>query len=179
MTHDMGKSKIYILYVLLMNNEQHGGRRKKSCLSQLLEHHDKILRMLEENANVDVIYTDFKKAYEKVDHKKLLEKMEKKYGITGKLKNWLTDFLTNRVQKVVIEETLSEETKVVSGAVQGSVMGPIFFLMFIGDIADDITANTKLFVDDAKVKSLINKKKMLNFCKRTLINYSCGKKITK
>ena len=61
----------------MMNSEQHGSRRKKSCLSQLLEHHDEILRALEENANIDVIYTDFEKAYEKVDHKKLIEKMEK------------------------------------------------------------------------------------------------------
>ena len=140
----------------LMNSEQHGSRRKKSCLSQLLEHHEEILRALEDNANIDVIYTDFEKAYEKVGHKKLIEKMEKRYGITGKLKNGLKDFLNNRVQKVVIEETASKETKVISGAIQGSVMGPIFFLMFIGDITDDITANTKLFVDDAKVKSCIN-----------------------
>ena len=64
--------------------------------------------------------------------------------------------MKNRVQKVVIKETVSEEVKVISGAVQGSVLGPIFFLMFIGDITDDITANTKLFVDDAKIKSCIN-----------------------
>jgi hypothetical protein len=86
-----------------------------------------------------------------------LKRWKKRYGITGKLKNWLQDFLKNRVQKVVIEETVSKETKVISGAVQGSVMGPIFFLMFIGDITDDITANTKLFVDDAKVKSPVSK----------------------
>ena len=141
----------------LMNQDQHGSRRKMSCLSQLLEHHDEILRILEENGNVDVIYTDFEKAYEKVDHKKLIEKMETKYRITGKLKMWLQDFLKNRVQKVLIHETLSEESQVVSGAVQGSVLGPIFFLMFIGDITDDTTANTKLFVDDAKVKSKIEK----------------------
>ena len=111
--------------------------------------------MLEENRNVDVIYTDFEKAFEKVDHKKLVDKMENKYGITWKLKNWLEDFLKNRLQKVLIEVTLSEESKFVSWAVQGSEVGPIFFLMFIDDITDDITANTKLFVDDAKVKSLI------------------------
>ena len=61
------------------------------------------------------------------------------------------------MQKVLIHETLSEESQVVSGAVQGSVLGPVFFLMFIGDITDDKTANTKLFVDDAKVKSKIEK----------------------
>ena len=66
----------------LMNHDQHGSRRKKLCLSQLLENHDKILRMFEENRNVDIIYTNFEKAFEKVDHKKLVDKMENKYGIT-------------------------------------------------------------------------------------------------
>ena len=136
-------------------NEQHGSRRKKSCLSQLLEHQDEILRMLEHGGNVDVIYTDFEKAYEKVSHEKLLDKMKNKYGIQGKLWEWLKNFLFERKQQVLIEETKSEESAVISGAVQGSVLGPVFFLMFIGDITEDIEANTKLFVDDAKVKDLI------------------------
>ena len=80
----------------LMNKEQHGSRRKKSCLSQLLEHQDEILRMLEHGGNVDVIYTDFEKAYEKVSHEKLLDKMKNKYGIQGKLWNWLKNFLSER-----------------------------------------------------------------------------------
>ena len=58
----------------LMNNKQHVGRRKKSCLSQLLEHHDEISRMLEENVNVDVVYAEFGKAYKNIHHKNMLEK---------------------------------------------------------------------------------------------------------
>ena len=61
--------------------KQHGSRKNKSCLSQLLEHHEEILKMLEESGNVDVIYTDFEKAYEKIDHWKLLEKVKNQYGI--------------------------------------------------------------------------------------------------
>ena len=68
----------------LMNKEQHGSRTKKSCLSKLLEHHDEILRMLENGGNVDVIYTDFEKAYEKVSHEKLLDKIKKQIWNSGK-----------------------------------------------------------------------------------------------
>ena len=60
----------------LMDPDQHGSRSKRSCLSQLLEHHDEILKMMEEGGNVDVIYTYFEKAYEKVDHEKLLDKIK-------------------------------------------------------------------------------------------------------
>ena len=139
----------------LMNINQHGSRRNKSCLSQLLEHHDQILKMLEEGGNVDVVYTDFEKAYEKVSHEKLMEKMKTQYNITGKMAKWLQDFFSKRTQKVLIEEVTSEESKVVSGAVQGSVLGPVFFLMYIGDITDQVKADMKLFVDDAKVKKIV------------------------
>ena len=83
------------------------------------------------------------------------KRWKKKYGITGKLGIWLRNFFEERKQLVLIEETKSEKSEVVSGAVQGSVLGPVFFLMFIGDITEDLEANTKLFVDDAKVKKLI------------------------
>ena len=73
----------------LMDPDQHGSRQKRSCLSQLLEHHDDILKVLEEGGNVDVIYTDFAKAYDKVDHAKLLNKMKNKFGIQGRLGIWL------------------------------------------------------------------------------------------
>ena len=59
----------------LMDPDQHGSRQRRSCLSQLMEHHDEILKMMEEGGNVDVIYTDFAKAYEKIDHAELLNKM--------------------------------------------------------------------------------------------------------
>ena len=70
--------------------------------------------MLEQGENVDVIYTDFEKAYEKVSHTKLQEKMKVKYGITGKLAKWLRNFFEERKQLVLIEETKSEESEVIS-----------------------------------------------------------------
>ena len=138
-----------------MDPNQHGSRQNRSCLSQLLEHHDEILKMIEEGSNVDVIYSDFEKAYDKIDHKVLVFKMEKQFKIKGKMLKWLTTFLENRKQQVVIEGRKSKVSKVVSGSVQGSVMGPVLFLMYVKDLSKNITANTKIFVDDAKIKNKI------------------------
>ena len=139
----------------LMDPDQHGSRQKRSCLSQLLEHHDEILKVLEEGGNIDVVYADFAKAYDKVDHAKLLKKMKDKFGIQGRLGIWIKKFLENRAQQVLIEETTSEKSIVKSGSIQGSVLGPVLFLMFIQDISEDMTVNTKVFVDDTKLKEKI------------------------
>ena len=80
----------------LMDRDQHGSRRGRSCLSQLLEHQDEILRILEEGNNVDVVYTDFEKAYEKVDHRKLVQKMKSQFGIEGKIGKWLQCFFRKK-----------------------------------------------------------------------------------
>ena len=139
----------------LMDPDQHGSRQRRSCLSQLLEHHDEILKMLEAGGNVDVVYTDFEKAYEKVEHKTLLKKMENKFRIRGKVLKWFESFLKNRKQHVLIEGIKSNSSAVVSGSVQGSVLGPVIFLMFISDMAEELETKPKLFVDDAKIKEKI------------------------
>ena len=112
----------------LMDPNQHGSRLKRSCLSQLLEHHDEVLKILEEGGNVDVIYADFAKAYDKVDHAKLLEKMKEKFGIEGRLGLWISKFLHMRKPKILVEETTSKESEVKSGSIQGSVLAPVLFL---------------------------------------------------
>ena len=143
----------------LMDPDQHGSRQKRSCLSQLLEHHDEILKMLEDGVNVDVIYTDFAKAYEKIDHAQLLKKMKNQFGITGKLGKWIQNFLQDRKQQVLVEEITSQKSKVMSGSIQGSVLGPVLFLMYIQDISKGITAQIKIFVDDTKMKDVISEEK--------------------
>ena len=95
----------------LMDPDQHGSRQKRSCLSQLLEHHDEILKVLEEGGNIDVIYADFAKAYDKVDHAKLLVKMKDRFGIHGRLGSWIKKFLENREQQILVEETTSKYPK--------------------------------------------------------------------
>jgi hypothetical protein len=84
---------------------------------------------MEEGGNVDVIYTDFAKAYDKVDHTILLKKLKDQFGISGKLGEWIHNFLVGRKQQVLIEGSKSQESMVVSGSIQWSVLGPVLFLM--------------------------------------------------
>ena len=119
----------------LFNESQHGFRSGRSCLSQLLEHYDTVLSILEDGANADVVYLDFAKAFDKVDHRIVLNKIQK-LGIHGKVYEWIESFLSNRYQSVTVNGTISEPQKVISGVPQGSVLGPIIFLILIGDIDD-------------------------------------------
>ena len=110
----------------LLNDNQHGFRSGRSCLSELLEHYDTLLSYLEEGFNVDVIYLDFAKAFDKLDIKIALEKM-KKLGINNKIFKWIEALLNDRKQKVIVNGINSEPGNVKSGVPQGSVLGPLIF----------------------------------------------------
>ena len=134
-----------------MNANQHGFRPGRSCLSQLLTHQEIILTALGSNKNVDVVYLDFAKAFDKVDLGILLHKV-KEMGITGNLGKWIYNFLHERKQFVAAEGALSQESDVVSGVPQGSVLGPILFLIHIADIGKDAAhARVASFADDTRV----------------------------
>ena len=131
-----------------MSPMQHGFCSGRSCLSQLLEHHNKILEELEKPNNVDVIYLDFAKAFDKVDHSILLNKL-KKIGINGKICVWKHNFLSNRQQCVAVNGTTSSEAQVRSDVPQGWVLGPLLFLIHISDINYEIADSTvSCFADD-------------------------------
>ena len=93
------------------NVNQHGFRVGRSCLSQLLTHYDNIISLLEKGVNVDTIYLDFAKAFDKVDHSIVLKKLTL-LGIRGKVLSWIESFLTNRTQKVMVNGFLSEPAPV-------------------------------------------------------------------
>ena len=135
----------------LFNNSQHGFRIGRSCLSQLLAHHDKILSLLERGLNVDTVYLDFSKAFDKVDHRIVLKKLSL-LGIRGKILSWLKSFLSSRTQKVMVNGVLSEPSPVTSGVPQGSVIGPLLFLILIGDIDGGIISSfLSSFADDTRL----------------------------
>ena len=100
--------------------------------------------------NVDVVYLDFAKAFDKVDHKIVLAKAFN-FGIRGKLLSWIKEFLSNRTQSVIVNGTLSSPRPVISGVPQGSVIGPLIFLILISDI-DENTLHSKIasFADDTR-----------------------------
>ena len=138
-----------------MDPKQHGSRAKRSCLSQLLEHHLEILDMLERGENVDLVYLDFSKAFDKCDINILIHKV-KALGITGKVGRWINSFLKNRKQNVVVNGTKSRESNVTSGVPQGTVLGPLLFLIYIADIGENIKGKLQVYVDDTKLKKPIN-----------------------
>ena len=112
----------------LYNPSQHGFRSGRSCLSQLIEHLDNVISILEKGENVDVVYLDFSKAFDKVDFKVALNKINK-LGIKGKLYKWIKSFLTGRFQSTLVDGRKSKPIPVISGVQQGSVLGgPLIFL---------------------------------------------------
>ena len=135
----------------LFNSSQHGFRAGRSCLSQLIAHYDKVLSLLDQGQNVDVIYLDFAKAFDKLDFNITLTKL-KLLGIDGKVGKWIHSFLTNRFQSVVVNGEQSAPASVISGVPQGSVIGPLLFLVLIGDIDNEVYHSfLSSFADDTRI----------------------------
>lgn len=147
----------FLLKNKLISKHQHGFMRHHSTATNLLEcTHDWTVGLSNGN-NIDVVYIDFTKAFDSIVFSKLLSKLNQ-YGIEGNLLSWLSSFIHGRTQRVVVENCFSSISEVVSGVPQGSVLGPILFLIFINDIVSTCCGNTtvKLFADDLKLYSIYN-----------------------
>ena len=110
----------------LFSNTQHGFISGRSCITQLLEYIQDLTEAIENGEDVDMIYLDFSKAFEKVPHRRLVYKLEQ-YGIKGDLLLRIKNFLHDRQKRVTIGDSSSDWTPVSSGIPQGSVLGPILF----------------------------------------------------
>ena len=134
---------------------QHGFRAKKSTETQLVTLIHELSKNSDQKKNPDIVVLDFSKAFDKVSHRHLALKL-KYYGMEGKILDWINSFLFNRMQRVVLEGSISENVSVKSGVPQGSVLGHVLFLLYINDLPNSFTSKVWLFADDAIVYSEIN-----------------------
>ena len=149
-------------------SSQHGFRKHRSCLTQLLFHTQNIFDQLLSNYTVDSLYIDYAKAFDKVDHSILMQKLEL-YGVSDEYLVWIKSFLTNRKQVVFINNACSYEVEVVSGVPQGSVLGPLFFITATNDLPDHISHCSLLsFADDTKLVLPINTSEDTQLLKKDL-----------
>ena len=140
----------------ILCNHQYGFRSGHSCLTQLLHHFDDILENLLDGNDTDCIYLDYAKAFDKVDHALLIQKLST-YGIHPKIVKWIGSFLTNCSQHVVVDGQLSVAALIISGVPQGTVLGPILFLIFINDISLCVTNSIiRCFADDTRIMRAIS-----------------------
>ena len=136
---------------------QHGFRQGRSCETQLITTLNDFSNCLNKSGQIDAVLLDFSKAFDKVDHNILLSKCDK-IGIQGPLLSWITSFLENRQQYVMVDGSLSDPCAVLSGVPQGTVLGPLLFLIYINDIHEHLTPGTfiRLFCDDSLLYRTIN-----------------------
>jgi len=134
----------------LYSDCQHGFRQHRSCMTQLLEVMEDFTNMIDDKSPIDVIYLDFRKAFDTVPHERLLLKL-RSYGITGNVLDWIRTFLSGRSQRVKVGQEYSERKNVMSGIPQGSILGPVLFTVFINDLPEVVSSATKVFADDTKV----------------------------
>ena len=134
----------------LLSTRQHGFISGRSTVTQLLSYLDSCVKNVADGEIVDVVYLDFQKAFDTVPHARLLKKLHS-YGIDGELLAWITEYLKDRSQVVIVNGESSTAGAVLSGIPQGTVLGPLLFVIYINDILDKINSEGLLFADDAKI----------------------------
>ena len=145
--------ELYSRTINLIDNRQHGFRRNKSCETNMVTLVESISTTLMENLPTDIIYFDFAKAFDTVDHDLILSKLKPQYNIDGRMLKFFKKYLSNRSQRVVLDNCISDTVSVLSGVHQGSILGPLLFVLSINEIYDNVDehSNINLYADDTKL----------------------------
>src|SRR5579872_3280308 len=140
-----------------MYSKQYGFMPKRSINTQLLRYFNELSSSAVNACQVDSIYIEYSRAFDSIVHNKLIFKLER-YGVSGNLLQWLSSFLVGRSQSVKVSNSYSEWSPVCSGVPQGSVLGPILYLIYINDLSSCCPELNSLFLfaDDAKCYAAIN-----------------------
>ena len=138
----------------LISPAQSGPKPGDSCINQLLSMTHEIYHSMDEGYEIRGVFLDISKAFDKVWHEGLVFKL-KQNGISGNLLNIFEDFLRNRKQKVVLNGQTSNWENIHAGVPQGSILGPLLLLIYINDLAENLSSNPKLFADDPSLFSVV------------------------
>ena len=147
----------HLLLNQLIKSSQHGFMKHKSCTTNLLEFLENVTKMVDNGDPVDIIYLDFSKAFDKVPKLRLIAKM-KAHGIRGDVLRWISEWLSGRKQRTVLNGSFSAWADVISGVPQGSVLGPLAFIIFINDLdtCTELISIMNKFADDTKLGHKVN-----------------------
>ena len=140
----------YLLENNLLHDSQHGFLPRRSCSTALLSFLESVTGSIDDKESVDVIFLDFSKAFDSVPHNRLFHKL-RSYGFSGTVLELLRSFLSNRQQRVLVGNSFSSYKQVGSGVPQGSVLGPLLFVIYINDLDTGIQSRILKFADDVKI----------------------------
>ncbi len=148
-------------------NAQHGFRSKRSTTSNLLEFYDEVTTNIDNGNSVDIFFFDLAKAFDMVPHDRLLKKLRETTTDTYIIK-WITEYLKERKQRVVIRGSKSNWLETYSGVPQGSVIGPLLFLIYVNDLPQEINSKLNMFADDTKMTSIVNSASQIGIIEKDL-----------
>ena len=151
--------------------DQHVFQERCSCISQLLEWLNDWSQAFDEGRSVDCIYLDFSKAFDNVPHQRLILKL-RQAGIRGKVLEWIQAYLNHIRQRVILKNGVPQWLPVTSGVSQGSILGPILFLIYVNDLPDYVSNTAKIFADDTKAYSTIDSKDECHILQKDLASWS-------